>query len=808
MKKIALKVMSAALVFATVLSAAACNKKENPDDNGSGIPEVSHRGQKIAADSPWYDSQTTTIKPTVETTKKIQNLSHNLAGADDKYIVVQSSGNYQLPDNFDWSKYSSKDCEIALLTVVDRSTKQIVSSIDLTKYYTDQSYVGAIEYTNGQIKAAISIYDAVNNISTSTEYSFDPATGKETGKNELSGLSYNGRVFKLGDYSVSLSMQWQEYEYYTVTVDSSDGGSTSIDLMIPGKNVYDIPSVLALEDNKALLPVSVENEQCFYELDLKAGTLKELDAKDFEWLNTSYLYSAFSGKDGSIYYTAPVGIAKIDMKNKKVDQVFNYSWCGENRNLLNYLSIGDCSEDSFLLCGGSNYGTAYSNSSISDFTIVELTRAKQNPNAGKTIMELYVPYGYVNEKIADAIIKFNASNPDYFIEVSGRYTDDEAYESSQMNNEDDYQTATLNGDAKISNKLAMDLLNGEGPDILMNVANLGQLNSSNYLVDLSKYTGSIDNEKYFANIVEASKVNGQLYQLTLCYGIEGIQTDKKYAGASGVGFTTEEYKKFLNEELNGKDVIASGQAIYFTKLFNAMSDKFLANGKADFSGPEFAELAEYVKDNVQAQARSWNDPAADDGVAYAGGGVGAMVFKGDSSISNGQKGFYTTCYGIGSYLYGISDLKGGSAILGIPSADGRGPMFVPHVSVAVSAQAINADACGEFVKLLLSEDIQESLALNDEFVLSRTAYRKIAQKAVEYYNGEGSSSGKPIKFSQENIDEMEKIISSCTRSNTCDAAINLILIEEMPAYFLGQKDLNSVVAIAQDRVQKVLSERG
>ena len=239
-----------------------------------------------------------------------------------------------------------------------------------------------------------------------------------------------------------------------------------------------------------------------------------------------------------------------------------------------------------------------------------------------------------------------------------------------------------------------------------------------------------------------------------------------------------------------------------------MSDKFLANGKADFSGPEFAELAEYVKDNVQAQAKTWNDPAAEDGVAYAVGAVGAMVFKGDRSISNGQKGFYTTCYGIGSYLYGISDLKGGSAILGIPSADGRGPMFVPHVSVAVSAQAINADACGEFVKLLLSEDIQESLALNDEFVLSRTAYRKIAQKAVEYYNGEGSSSDKPIKFSQENIDEMEKIISSCTRSNTCDAAINLILIEEMPAYFLGQKDLNSVVAIAQDRVQKVLSERG
>ena len=41
-----------------------------------------------------------------------------------------------------------------------------------------------------------------------------------------------------------------------------------------------------------------------------------------------------------------------------------------------------------------------------------------------------------------------------------------------------------------------------------------------------------------------------------------------------------------------------------------------------------------------------------------------------------------------------------------------------------------------------------------------------------------------------------------------DSEINIILIEEMPAYFLGQKDLDAVVKIAQDRAQKVLDERG
>ena len=54
---------------------------------------------------------------------------------------------------------------------------------------------------------------------------------------------------------------------------------------------------------------------------------------------------------------------------------------------------------------------------------------------------------------------------------------------------------------------------------------------------------------------------------------------------------------------------------------------------------------------------------------------------------------------------------------------------------------------------------------------------------------------------------MEKIISNAAKIDSEDAAISIILYEEMPAYFLGQKDLASVVKIAQDRAQKVLSER-
>ena len=165
-----------------------------------------------------------------------------------------------------------------------------------------------------------------------------------------------------------------------------------------------------------------------------------------------------------------------------------------------------------------------------------------------------------------------------------------------------------------------------------------------------------------------------------------------------------------------------------------------------------------------------------------------------------------------------SQIKNGTAILGLPSADGRGPMFGTNISVAVSATAVDIDACVEFVKLLMSDEIQTGLVMNDNFVLNREAFRKGCDSAIKYYNetlgdptlfdystGTYVSVRKP--FSAEDIDNLEKIILSCSRVDSPDSVIEMILIEEMPAYFTGQKDLAAVASIVQDRAQKVLNER-
>ena len=835
MKRSILKITATLLIASMAMSVAACSSNgggshslSNNNKTGGSRSE-SRSGDKISSDDPWFDSNLLKVDIPVDGSRPLEYTYPRLAGVDDKYIVILTSGYYKMPtgNDVDWNNFNYNDYAINVLSVLDRNSKDIVNSIDLTKDLPKNGYIDSASYTDGKITTRCTTYDDATYSMSTTETDIDPISGNVLDKRDLGNDEEDNssieRTFKVGEYKIDTSINWDNNDnaYYVLYITDPNGDRDKVKLKETGVNIYDIPLILSVGNDKAIIPARTENDTKYYELDLKNGSVDPANEKEYNWLDFDSIYNSFTAPDGTIYFTTSIGISKIDLKNKRTEEIFNYSWCGVNRSIISYLELVECSDDGFVLAGENYAYNPYQNSSVSDFIIVEFNKASKNPHAGKKILEMYSAYGSVNEEIGDAIIQFNENSKDYFIEVTDRYSNDSDYDYSNINSEDDWENLSNKINAEMSNALAMDIMNGEGPDILLNTSDLGQLNNTNYLVDLSPYIGNLDSGKYFTNVLEEAKVDGNLYQFPVCFTIEGIHTDAKYAGASGVGFTTKEYEKFLNETLNGTDVIPAGQAIYFTKLFNNMSEKFIVDGKADFSSAEFEQLAEYVKDNVQLNSKSWDemynyDDAVTD-VAYA---VGTTVFKGDYSYSE-DKAVFCTTYGISNYFSNMVQYQGTNTILGIPSTDGRGPRIAPYFSIAVSAQAENVDACGEFVKLLLSDDVQKSLALSDNFVLSREAFREAGKVAVEYYNGEGGDymvaydpkTGMPVDnsrltFSEKNIDDMEKIIDSCSGMNSSDASINLILIEEMQPYFLGQKDLKNVATVAQDRVQKVLDERG
>ena len=763
--------------------------------------------KKITADTPWYNAEILEFKPETNKNKTVDAIWHYLAGSDDKYIAVFSKGYYKIPDP------SGAADEIELVTLIDRASKQTVKTInlfDVVRKYDCPMYAS---YYNENLMVYVDAWDPDTNIYSDVEHIIDVETGKILNTFDY-GMGDNGfqapSEYYVGDYRIEADRpNMSRYtSYYVLRVFAPDGSMKQVDVKDPVEGIYDIPVVFALDETTVLFPAEMDRDYKYFKLDLNTCELTEVNADDYSWIDPAQFSSVFNGSDGNVYFTTSMGISKINMKNKSFEEYMDFSSSSVNMNYTSSLRIADFSEDKILLGGRYTSSNMFESQYVSGFVIIELTKAAKNPHVGKTIMELYIPKGEMNEIISDAIIKYNETNKKYYIQVTDRYNENK-YLSSYgfFNSDDERESAYMNADAQMSYELAMDIMNGEGPDILMNTSGLGQLNNVNYLVDLSSYLTDLDSDKYFTNIIEKAHTNGKLYQLPVSFTIEGIQTDPQYAGRSGIGFTPKEYEELLYGPLNGKDIIQSGQTVYFTKLFNGMSDVFIKDGKVDLSGPEFELLAEYVKENVPENSKKWSEEER------------PRSEEDDPSPGRNKTAYYCNCPGISGYLVKRARINEGTAILGIPSADGRGPMIGPDISVAVSTHAVNKDACIEFVKLLLSDEVQSELALCDKFVLNRTEFRNICEQAIDYYNAPevqrdafdysiGTGVRINIEFTTGDIDTLEKIILSCSEMNSPDSSINLIIAEEMPAYFLGQKDLASVVKIMQDRMQKVLDERG
>ena len=774
------RTISFALILAMMFSIASCGKKQ-----------AGKTARKIAPEDPWFDAKVYNIEPDLDTGgKEIDYSTQKLAGADDKYIVVFSQGSYILPDNN--KEYYTSDYKYFLATVIDRNTGEKINTINLNHYLSGNGYIRDVVYTNGIITS--SIYKEDENGGSIAEIDNDILTGKKLNERDL-GSSFE--VF--GDKTRIQG---------SLDIFSSQGKECEVKIQKEHKELNTTFVILPLDEDKLLVPFTqtADKVPVFFEVDVKAAKAVEVDGKDYDWIDFKNIKSVFGSEDGQAYFTTSVGISKIDMKNKKTEDFFSYNACPVNKERISSTEVAACSDNNIVLVDGPFSFSPYflDGSLTAGFSIYDITKASTNPNAGKTVLELYATNGYVDQTISEAIVRFNETNKEYFIEVTGRYTADGVYYYMPDDSQDDVSNEMLQDNMSLNDKLAMDIMNGIGPDILIFTDDMGRLNNSNNLADLSMYLGELDQDKYFTNVINAAKTDGKLYQLPVTFGIEGIHTDSGNAGASGLGFTTKEYEEFLYGPLNGYDLDQAGQAYYFANLFNAMSDKFIANGKVDFSGPEFAELAEFVKNNVREKA-----PTMD-----------SDEMSNEKRFQNDSTARLVEYASIVMYLSGVNDMKGSRAILGIPSSDGRGPMLTTILSVAVSAQAVNVEACAEFAKLLLSDEIQTKYAVSDHFTVNRDVYKKNEGLILDYCNGARGNQEfgidrrtfEPVKnrmkFTEDDMSYLEKIILNCSHFNSSDASVNIILIEEMPPYFLGQKDLNSVIKIAQDRAQKVLDERG
>lgn len=509
-------------------------------------------------------------------------------------------------------------------------------------------------------------------------------------------------------------------------------------------------------------------------------------------LNIGDALGAGIASDGAYYSISNTGISKYNEETSAFDMIIPSDSFNANMNEFYKMSVLCASDNTFFLANTNGIDPR------EGLIVYRLTRADINPNAGKRRLSvgLYGEY-IIPPTLASALYEFNKKSDSCFASIK-MYD----YTLTYFEDEDSKEKARQ----EKANELMRDILDGKGPDVIINAFDIQQLNENRYLYDLSSLIdpkNGFKSDEYLMSVINLAKTDDQLYQIPVKFSAIGLTSPDEYAPVNRKGYTFKEYEEVVSKANNGADNIAylMDRSGYYSLLFTAMSNDFYKNGEWNFNTPEFRALAEFCKEKVPEHC------LADFENEY-------FTYP-DFSVSKLQTD------GIQHYIYSV--YTKGYDIYGFPSANGDHGVVISVVSsAAISSQSANKAGAWEFIKELLSFDVQcketdyasvnvEALRIAgleavERYNKSVAEYSALSQREREKWLAMGNAAyTRTIDASA--IEAYITMINNAVDIYRVDGQILLITKEEIQAYYYDQKNLVDVVEIMNNRVKVYKDEQ-
>ena len=557
--------------------------------------------------------------------------------------------------------------------------------------------------------------------------------------------------------------------------------------------------ILCAGNNKVVVWGSTSSNYNFGQIryclvDLETGKISALD--EMEYINIPLRNLTYC--NGNLVTVTDGGVYNIDVEGGtcKMALSFNCSVC--NRYLASNSELKYADDNTFLF----SYSLGYSGANRIPFAICTFTKSSEYPAAGRNILTVASTED-LDYSISEAIMRFNSESDTSFMLFDNRYKTNSEIDYANTDNTDQAALKNLNSYAAVSDRLTMDILAGEGPDILITNGANEQLSKKDYFIDLSDYLkneSGVSEADYFTNAIEASKFNGSLYQLPIGFYVDCFLAPYDAFGSKN-GLTFEEYIQMVKTVCNGTDPVYDHQLAFSrtevaTKLFANTSEKYIKDGKIDVNNNDFKAILDYCK---ELPAKGF----------YEGKDVDAEWEDLMTSREN-MRVQPTVVYGFYEYEAFTEKFKD-AVICGYPSVDGRPATIGSDMAVSISSHTSDESSCKKFLSILLSEDIQKTLFMN--IPINKKCAKDLALLEIEEHNGsvdanEGNKFAKAGKKVDASVaDKYIEQLSTATTSSFVYHSISLIIYEEIPAYFEGQKSFEDVAKVINDRAQKVLDER-
>ena len=440
---------------------------------------------------------------------------------------------------------------------------------------------------------------------------------------------------------------------------------------------------------------------------------------------------------------------------------------------------------------------------------ISLFKVGADPKVGKT--SLLLVGQFIPEEVIWAIQKYNSENSQYVIEYK---TFEDLLSSDDYLDQDGWIDFEAYDNA-IFDYLWKAIRNGDGPDILLRFPNEGgsRYDSRFYefgglLQDLAPFVEKENaswKELYYSNLFQVMQNGEYLYSIPYSFEMVNYVISGNDKSIADIQPTYSEWLKYMDANANGRVLLPMTGQDYLREslIFDSASFIDEENHVSLFSSQEFKDLLRLAKDYCMT-IDEWNN-------------------------GNSRETILSTNRIQGDYIKSIIDQYDHSSegpFYGLISKDG-GHACLSCESISITSNCKDTNAAWEFIKLLLSSDVQEySLNQDDYSAISRSRF-PVLRSSVDYLldfevNPKDHESYWEYYYSdvednwsiemltpitKEDAQKVHDFIASVDYVSYCDIEIIDVIMEETAPYFAGQKSIDDVVSIIDNRVQTILGER-
>lgn len=543
---------------------------------------------------------------------------------------------------------------------------------------------------------------------------------------------------------------------------------------------------LTAQDGSLLLEVQVNDWPRLYGFDLEA---KALTGPYFETSSDMMWPTLCPGGFGADFYSL----------DENTGLIF-YTLSGETHSYFKLTELPSTVPDSARLIAVPDENVwlfrVMVNSSVYLVRVTGLW--EQPPESERTQLILGATQDHLGStSLSDAVVAFNILNPDYGL-VLRDYSGGDPFTPSE----------------DIREQLNLDIINGDGPDILLlDGYNLScdTYAGNGFLRDLYPLMDGdpeFDRSGYLENVWQACENQGQLYGLVPSFRVDTVVTSRDYIDVPA-GWTPSECQQIAAASdiplMVGISPTLAYTNWYLSKylLGDGLQD-YIDGDTCDFASGEFAAMLELLKGDYPVLEEP---ETVEESLRVKSGQV---LMEGRTLVVPDELNALKFEYGDNYVLTGYPSPSRSKISISL--------MFG---ALGISQETEYPEVCWSFLKMVLEATDQK---LSEGWGIGFSTNRAVLTEALrrttlpaddpDAYNLETSygTDTETVEvtlepLTQAEAEEFQALIESaeCT---LVDAETRAIVQEEVPAFFDGDKTAQQVAEIIQNRVQLHLWEQG